>query len=102
MSEVVTTIREDILQALAQAADGREDPAPPSSYAMASIELMAMSVFDNNRRLTGWMRERDLDPLKGPDALLGVALLLLVDTQKNPRPEPSEDDDFDFPDDHHH
>jgi len=106
MSDLATSamanIKEDILQCLADAAGGRDDPPPPSSYAVASIEMMAMSVFDNNRRLTSWMKERGLDPLKGPDAVLGVALLITLDAQKNPRFEPSEDDDFSFPDDHHH
>jgi hypothetical protein len=102
MSEVAAAIRKDILDVLARVGDPKDDPAPPSSYAMASMEVMAMSVFDNNRRLTNWMRERGLDPLSGPDALLGVGLLLLSEVEKNPRPEPAFDDDDEFPDDHHH
>jgi hypothetical protein len=101
MSEVATAVKAEVLELLSRISDPREDPAPPSSYAMASIELMAMSVFDNNRRLTSWMRERGLDPLSGPDAVLGVGLLLAVETQKNPRPEPAIGDDEEFPDDHH-
>lgn len=102
MDEGKTSIKDGILQTLEEIGQGLPDPEPPQSYFMSSIEMSAMSVFENNGKLTRWMHERGLDPHKGPDSVLGLGLLLIMDAKINPRPEPSEDDDFEWPDDHHH
>lgn len=93
------TIRDEILRHLEEtSADRGQHPEPPSSYFMASIELMAMSVFERNGALSAWLRRHDLDPHMGPDAVLGVALMLILDAKHNPRPAPLADDEIE--DDH--
>ncbi|MBT2186310.1 hypothetical protein [Sphingobium nicotianae] len=92
-------IRDEVLHYLEEvSADRSDQPEPPSSYFMASIELMAMSVFERNGTLSKWMHRQGLDPHMGPDAVLGVAMMLILDAKKNPRPAPLADDEIE--DDH--
>jgi hypothetical protein len=95
MDEVSTSIRDEILQLL----EGGDDPRPPTSYFMNSIEMMAMSVFERNRVLLAWMKARGLDPDKGYDAVLGLGLLLALDAKNFPQPELEH---YEMPDDHDH
>lgn len=100
MTDTITTIKETILQQLEQGSQHRgAHPQPPSSYFMASIEMMAMSVFEKSNALTDWMHEQGLDPHKGPDSVLGLGLLLTIDGKINPRPDYEH---FEYPDDHDH
>lgn len=93
------TIRDEILHYLEEISPDRGDhPTPPSSYFMQSIELSAMSAFERNGALSNWLRRHDLDPHMGPDAVLGVALMLILDAKKHPRPTPLADDEIE--DDH--
>ena len=57
MDEGKTSIRDGILQTLEEIGQGVPDPEPPQSYFMSSIEMSAMSVFENNGKLTRWMHE---------------------------------------------
>jgi hypothetical protein len=99
MQDTKTTIREELLRYLEDVSDDRgAHPEPPHSYFMASIELMAMSVFERDGALSKWMRRHDLDPHMGPDAVLGVAMMLILDAKYHPRPAPLADDEID--DDH--
>jgi len=98
MDDVKTSIRDEILALYAER-HGSDDPRPPSSYFMSSIEMMAMSVFERNRVLLAWMRERGLNPDKGHDAVLGLGLLLAIDEKNFPAPELEH---FEMPDDHDH
>ena len=98
MGDGTTGIRDDILQLLEERY-GRDDPRPPSSYFMNSIEMMAMSVFERNRALLAWMNAHGLDPDKGHDAVLGLGLLLAIDAKNYPQPELEH---YEMPDDHDH
>lgn len=100
MSEVKETIKDSILRGLADAAHGRPDPEAPQSYAVGNIENGAIGVFESNDRLAKWMRGLGLDPYKGPDAVLGLGLLLTLDVKNNRRPEPVIDEDFEWPEEH--
>ncbi|HZV19733.1 MAG TPA: hypothetical protein VFF84_13670 [Sphingobium sp.] len=100
MSEVKEMFKASILRALNDAADGRPDPEAPQSYAVGNIENAAIGVFESNDRLAQWMRSLDLDPYKGPDAVLGLGLLLTLDVKNNRRPEPIIDEDFEWPEEH--
>ena len=102
MADVMTNLKDDILQCLAQAAGGADDPTPPSSYYMSSVESMAMSIFDNNPALRTWMHGRGLDPLKGPQAVLGLGCLLVRDAEINPRFELTDAERAELADDHDH
>ena len=99
MQDSKTMIRDELLNYLEQVSEDRgQHPAPPRSYFMDSIELMSMSVFERDGGLSRWMRGQGLDPHMGPDAVLGVALLLVLDAKHNPRPTPLADDEIE--DDH--
>ncbi|MBB5986245.1 hypothetical protein [Sphingobium lignivorans] len=91
------TVRDDILGML----ESGEAPRPPQSYAVGGIEMAAIGIFENSARLVAWMQEMGLDPHQGPDAVLGLGLLLVRDARAFPRPTPVVDADFEWPDDHH-
>ena len=99
MQDSKTMIRDELLNYLEQVSEDRgQHPTPPRSYFMDSIELMSMSVFERDGAVSKWMRRHGLDPHMGPDAVLGVALMLVLDAKHNPRPTPLADDEIE--DDH--
>jgi len=100
MNDVKETIRDTILRSLESAAQGAPDPEAPQSYAVGNIENAAIGVFESNDKLAIWMRDLGLDPYKGPDAVLGLGLLLALDVKNHRRVEPVIDEDFEWPDEH--
>lgn len=98
MNDVKTDLKGVILSQIEAASDG-DDPLPPTSYFMGNIEIIAMSAFENRHALSEWMRARGLDPSKGPDAVLGLGLLLTLEDKRNPRPDYEH---YEMPDDHDH
>jgi len=100
MSDVGETIRDSILRGLEEAAQGRPDPEAPQSYVVGNVENAAIGIFETSDRLAAWLRTLGLDPYKGPDAVLGLGLLLTLDVKNGRRPEPVIDEDFEWPDEH--
>lgn len=100
MSDGTETIRDSILRSLDAAAGGRPDPEAPQSYMVGNVENAAIGIFENSARLAAWLRGLGLDPYKGPDAVLGLGLLLALDVRNGRRPEPVIDADFEWPEEH--
>lgn len=98
MSDVKETIKDGILCILDQ--QGHPDLEAPQSYAVGNIENAAIGVFENSDKLIAWMRDIGLDPYKGPDAVTGLGLLLMLDMKHGRRQEPIVDEDFEWPDEH--
>jgi len=100
MSDVNMPIKASILRTLAEAAQGQPDPEAPQSYVVGNVENAAIGIFENSDRLSAWLRGLGLDPYKGPDAVLGLGLLLTLDVKNHRRPEPVIDESFEWPDEH--
>lgn len=98
MSDDQKTIRDAILRLLDE--QGHADLEAPQSYAVGNIENAAIGVFENRGKLVAWMRGVGLDPYKGPDAVAGLGLLLMLDREHGRRLEPVVDEDFEWPDEH--
>ena len=64
----------------------------------SAISRMRQSAF--SRATTGWPNGCAADPYKGPDAVLGLGLLLTLDVKNGRRPDPVIDEDFEWPEEH--
>ena len=100
MSDVKKTIKDSILRSLEDAVQGHPDPEAPQSYVVGNVENAAIGIFENSDKLAAWMRGLGLDPYKGPDAVLGLGLLLALDVKNHRRIEPVIDEDFEWPEEH--
>jgi hypothetical protein len=94
------SFKDSLFRALEQVGSDVPEPVAPQTYSVGNIENAAIGLFETNDKLIAWMHELGLDPFKGPDTVLGLGLLLMLDVKNNRRLEPVVDADFEWPDEH--